>query len=550
MTLRLPKLSACLLALLISASTNLSAVNAADVDSRNSDDSTGVAKHETGELSQLVDNAISITARRYLTADVHTPWQIMHGLLALREDFLIKVNEEKVGALEWLTDGRTYNGLPIVEHSPYGGRFHTFTEPYAFEGHPNQFLAILTMSELPADYTFKTSVNGQVSIKEMLRNAQMEVNDREEITWTLWALSRYLPVDSEWNNKFGDPWSIERLVQIQTYAEPNDAACGGTHGLFALSLARNAYLATGQQPRGIWFEADQKIRRYVASARSLQNSDGSLSTKYFGGPGYSPEFGKRLATGGHVLEFLMVGARDADLQQTWLRNAVRSVAQDLVDHRRDAADCGPLYHALHALVLYRQRTGLATAAPEEETPQPETLVDATPEATADAPVEVTETKTDVVEPAVKADGDSEQTQVFVAVTEPESAVETPTEADDVTVTAAAPDREAPAPEPAAAIRKLESEDTDTPRGLFDPVDVESSEGASEEEVSEVEELLPADDEIFESSATDAVTKETPQESEQKVEEDVRTLEENAPEIRDEPQIMEDGYEVPLPPTMD
>ena len=402
------------------------------------------------------------------------------------------------------------------------------------------------MSELPADYTFKTSVNGQVSIKEMLRNAQMEVNDREEITWTLWALSRYLPVDSEWNNKFGDPWSIERLVQIQTYAEPNDAACGGTHGLFALSLARNAYLATGQQPRGIWFEADQKIRRYIASARSLQNSDGSLSTKYFGGPGYSPEFGKRLATGGHVLEFLMVGARDEDLQQAWLRKAVRSVSQDLVDHRRDAADCGPLYHALHALVLYRQRAGMTTAAPEEETPEPESLVEVTPEAAADTTGKVTETTIDVEESAIETDGNSEPEQVFVAVTQPESTVGTTPEVEDVAVTDAASDREGPTPDPAAAIRKPDSEDTDTPRGLFDAAVVESSEGASDEEVSEVEEAQPADDRVSESSDVDADTEETPQD----VEEDVRSPEDNAPEIGDEPKIMEDGYEVPSPPTMD
>jgi len=550
MTLRLQTLSGCLLAVVMSASTNLSAVNAADIDSLKSDDATGTVKQEADELSRLVDDAISITARRYLTADVHTPWQIMHGLLALREHFLIKVNNEKISALEWLTEGQTYNGLPIVEHSPYGGRFHTFTEPYAFEGHPNQFLAILTMSELPADYTFKTSANGRVSIKEMLRNAKMEVNDREEITWTLWALSRYLPIDSEWNNKLGEAWSIERLVQIQTYAEPNDAACGGTHGLFALSLARNAYLATGQQPRGIWFEADQKIRRYIASARSLQNSDGSLSTKYFGGPGFSPEFGKRLATGGHVLEFLMVGARDEDLQQAWLRNAVRSVAQDLVDHRRDAADCGPLYHALHALVLYRQRLGIATSAPAEKTPQPDTLVSAAPDAVEASPTEVSESTTDTVEPTVETDGEKEPEQVFVAVTEPESTVPTTPEVEDVAVTDATPDREAPAPDPAAAIRKPDSDGTETPRGLFGATDVESSKGASEEEVSEVEEAQPADDEISESSETDAVTdtKETP--PKQEVEEDVRTPEDNAPENLDEPQIMEDGYEVPSPPTTD
>jgi hypothetical protein len=109
------------------------------------------------DLPLLINDAVSITSRRYLTADIHTPWQIMHGLLALRQEYKIKVGNEKVSALNWLTERRYYKGEPIIEHTPHGGRFHTFTEPYAFEGHPNQFLAIATMSDLPVDFAFNTT---------------------------------------------------------------------------------------------------------------------------------------------------------------------------------------------------------------------------------------------------------------------------------------------------------------------------------------------------------------------------------------------------------
>ena len=140
------------------------------------------------DLPLLINDAVSITSRRYLTADIHTPWQIMHGLLALRQEYKIKVGNEKVSALNWLTERRYYKGEPIIEHTPHGGRFHTFTEPYAFEGHPNQFLAIATMSDLPVDFAFNTTVGGQVTIQDMINHAKADVNDREEITWTLWAL--------------------------------------------------------------------------------------------------------------------------------------------------------------------------------------------------------------------------------------------------------------------------------------------------------------------------------------------------------------------------
>jgi hypothetical protein len=315
------------------------------------------------ELNELVKQAVKVTSNRFLTANVHTPWQILHGILALRQDFDIKVDGQKTSALKWLSEGNEWKGDSIVRKTPHGGEFHRFTKPYHFEGHPNQFLAILTMSELGTDHEFLTSRGEAVTIDEMLNNAKMTVNDREEITWTLWTLSRYLPIDTEWINKDGEAWSMERLVQIQTYADVNQAACGGTHGLFALSLARNSYIYSGKKPRGIWLEADQKIKRYIAESRSLQNADGTFSTSYFAGPGKSEEFGRRIATSGHILEFLMVAADDKELQKPWFRKAVHAVANELVENRSSAADCGPLYHALHALVLYGNRKGFFPAEP-------------------------------------------------------------------------------------------------------------------------------------------------------------------------------------------
>ena len=343
-------------------------------------------------LHLQVDEAIQSTSRRFLTANVHTPWQILHGILALRQDFQIKLDGQKTSALKWLSEGNEWKDESIVVKNPYGGEFHRFTRPYHFQGHPNQFLAIVTMSDLETDFEMLTAKGETVTIEQMLNNAKMTVNDREEITWTLWALARYLPIDSEWINKDSEAWSMERLVQIQTYADLSHAACGGTHGLFALSLARNSYIYSGKKPRGIWLEADQKIKRYITEARSLQNSDGTFSSNYFSGPGKSEDFGKRIATSGHILEFLMVAVDDKELEKPWLRKAVGAVANELIENKRKAADCGPLYHALHALVLYRQRTGGSKEVEDKEQPK-----EVKPESTPEIPVkpEATPAKTEL-----------------------------------------------------------------------------------------------------------------------------------------------------------
>ena len=482
----------------------------------------GTVEAQEDELHNLVNEAISITSRRYLTANVHTPWQIMHGILALRSDFIIKIDNEKRPAAEWLTSGTLYDGLPVVERTQWGGRFHPFTVPYAFEGHPNQFLAILTMSEYPETFAFKTANGEEVTIEDMVRNAQMTVNDREEITWTLWALSRYLPPDAEWVSAEGEAWGMERLVQIQTYANPNDAACGGTHGLFALSLARNSYMATGKPLRGIWMEADQKIKRYVQMARSLQNQDGSLSSQHFRGPGFSGEFGERIATTGHVLEFLMVGADQQDLESKWLRSAVRSVARDLVDNRKAAADCGPLYHALHALVLYRQRLQFEpvdTVAIEAELaklgPEPQRLnatESAKPatEEPADEPKPIEEEQT-VAKPVVPD-------PPVTAIRKPEAT------ADDKS-------GESPGARPMPEVVPEIDEPASEPAAEAAP-----NESAAAPEVQSLQDVLIGAD--FGDAAPKAAA------------ETYRSLEDNAYHTPSVPQVMEDGYEVPLPPTED
>jgi len=339
----------------------------------------------TDPLLVDVENAIRISSRRYLTGNVHTPWQIFHGVLALRNEFLIKVDDDKSSALKWMAQGQSYRGEPWFQVTEHGGRAHVFSEAYAFEGHPNQFLAILSVSDLPLDHKFQAD-RGVITIADMVKHAQAEVNDQEEITWTLWALSHYLPTDAQWTNRYGQRWSVERLVQIQTAADVHDEACGGTHGMFALSRARNSYLRQGAALRGVWMEADQKIQRYIAEARSYQNSDGSFSNAFFQGQEYTGDFETRIASSGHTLEFLVEALPQQRLKEQWFRNGVAAMARDLIEHRRESVKCGPLYHAVSGLVIYRDRirSALKTTDTADSTESDSTESDSTEAASAES----------------------------------------------------------------------------------------------------------------------------------------------------------------------
>ncbi|HID22450.1 MAG TPA: hypothetical protein EYP14_08615 [Planctomycetaceae bacterium] len=318
------------------------------------DTESRTAPSETDALLRKVNEAIDVTRRRRLRADVHSPWQIFHGMLAYGMSFEIKQGDKLISATKWIAGGVTYDGLPLVEATSDGARFHPYTRPYAFEGHVNQFLAILAACDLPRDFKFQAG-DREVTIDDMIRQAQLEVTANQELTWTLWSLSHYLDPDAQWTNRYGEVWSLERLVQLCTLDSLSWLPCGGTHRLYAVTLARNQYLKKHHELHGPWQLADQWIQYYIEMARSMQNSDGSFSNNYFDGAGYTYDVVERLDTSGHTLAWLILALPDERLQEPWLRRAVEAVARDLIATSTEPVECGPLYHATHGLVLYRDR---------------------------------------------------------------------------------------------------------------------------------------------------------------------------------------------------
>jgi hypothetical protein len=342
-------------------------------------------EQSTDPLVKLVYQTREAQRRRLLSTAEHTPWQIMHGMLALREEFLIRHNGQPVSCLEWIKSGPTFQNENWFEKTQIRvltgrgnnayemmtvGRGHPYNKAYAFEGHINQFVAIMSMSGVPLETQFQTP-QGPVSMCDMLTYAKMTVNEKEEVTWTLWALSRYLPSDAEWINANGEKWSIERLVKIETAKSLQGAPCGGTHGLFALAHARNVYLRTGKPLVGVWLEAEQKIRRYIQTARMQQNSNGTLSSNYFRGREYKQDFDKRMGSSGHLLEFLMMALPSQELNASWVRRAIEATSNDLMANRKSIVSCSPLYHATSALSIYVDR--VAAVAPKIAQGAPKTL---------------------------------------------------------------------------------------------------------------------------------------------------------------------------------
>jgi len=330
-----------------------------------------------------------------MTVGLHTPWHIVHGALAYGDKLKLRDPQSKklISALDWIRNGGIWREQPSFLTSPSGFRGN----PYGpqFQGHMAQFGGYL--SELRLEWSTPFNAWNQEKqawetrplsalyeeIKQTVTIQEPQGEDNES-SWALWALARsgYAKVDETWNNTAGETISFERLVHVETLRDLEDAACGGLHGLFAMSLALKLYKATGKELKDSWIIADYLEQKYIRQAKKQQNEDGSFSSEYFYGPGEGKNWRESLPGSGHILEWLMLVLPDEDLKSDWVLKGVHSVAKNILaaelgDHdvenylgSLDSADIteekqdelfehymtlGGYFHAAHGLKMFQDR---------------------------------------------------------------------------------------------------------------------------------------------------------------------------------------------------
>jgi hypothetical protein len=312
------------------------------------------AKQPDGEaLKQRLDKLIELNGRRHMSPQVNNAWQIIHGMLAYGYDLQLNDNSKLVPGIEWLFDGGQMRGWQLV---PGEKGLKDVEEPgsKSGEGHDDQWLGYFAQCGVPLDAKIK--VQGQeFTINDMVTQSQWDVREGMEATWTLMAFSVYLPLDTKWQARDGSEWSIERLLEMECAQDLASSTCGGTHRMYGIASTLNRHLAEGGELKGVWQVADQKIKQAIDDAHANQQPDGGFSINYFGRSSSSPDVGLRINTTGHVLEFICLASSESQVQQPWVTRAVNFLS-DLLEQTADVpVECGGLYHALHGLMLYRDR---------------------------------------------------------------------------------------------------------------------------------------------------------------------------------------------------
>lgn len=309
------------------------------------------------QLKTRLDAVIDELKRRRLNPKVNNAWQIVHGVLAYGYDLQLVVDGKPViQGLEWILNGGEFRGWVFT---PGEKGLESPLDPGSKvgSGHEDQWVGYLSQCRAPLDTPLivgKTTYK----VRDLLTQAEWDCRDGMEATWTLMALSTYMPPEHSWVAKDGSKWNISRLVAMETPRQISDlgeAACGGSHRLYGLVVAVNRRLRSGGPLDGGWGAAKIIIDESIAAAKQYQQPDGSFSTNYFQRSASAADIAVRLNTTGHTFEFLALALPDDELSKPWMVRACVSLLKMFEMTKDLDQECGGLYHAAHGLRIYRAR---------------------------------------------------------------------------------------------------------------------------------------------------------------------------------------------------
>ncbi|MGB6043486.1 MAG: ADP-ribosylation factor-directed GTPase activating protein isoform b [Pirellulales bacterium] len=313
------------------------------------------------QLKQMIDRALNHTfTQRHLDVGRHAAWQILHGALPFGMRFQVYAGDEQTGAIQWVLDGKPMIGWMLEDGTrdlPGGRRgLRVVLDPgdKKGQGHYDQWLAIMTQCGLKLDQPIKFQ-GRTYQLLDILQQAQWDLEEGKECSWTLIALSHYLDINDRWSAGDGQTWTIEKIVQMEADQNLNDSACGGTHRLIGMAMALEKYRQSNDDLSGGWIAADHRIQNAIQMARAFQQQDGTFSTDYLASNRTVPGVALRLDTTGHTLEFLALALDPHELAQPWVIRSVVALCSLFERAESIDLDCGPLYHATHGLLEYRER---------------------------------------------------------------------------------------------------------------------------------------------------------------------------------------------------
>jgi hypothetical protein len=339
---------------------------------------------ELAEVRRHVERALGRFSAVTLDASQVGPWVIVHGLLGVGESLKVKPagKEGAVPAMDWFSRGGLFGDSPAFFRTKQGIRGNHYDPDSSvpleiLEGHPNQFLGYLSELNVPLSHPWMAwdeakSEWYQGTFKEVLEDAKSQtgINPLDdtilEMSWSLWAFSRYLDPDATWKNENGENWNIPKILDFEVSAAiDEDTSCAGNHRLYAMYVAVKKYLEKHKTlpDSGPYYEAWNFVGRHVSIAKRFQNADGSFSSGDYLSARAAADWDERTASNGHTLEFIAGVLPAQRLTEEWILRGAHSVASDLLEVSPGSAQAGwgSVFHAIHGLREFMTKTAALQA---------------------------------------------------------------------------------------------------------------------------------------------------------------------------------------------
>jgi hypothetical protein len=307
-------------------------------------------------LKDRIQAALDNVDRRDLLT-THAFWTVFHGILGMgpQTTLLDPTSGKRVNALDHICNNLTIRGMEFIPMAD-GLDVRTMPGTGVGQGHQDQFIAELSQWGMPRDRSFH--IGGKdYKFEDFVRysKTRARLTSGQELSWTILVLGQYYGTDIEWTNSAGEHLKYEDLLRYELDQPMDNAPCGGTHRLFDLAWVYYLHRARGGQKVGIWKDVVDKLDEYKNLAHKYQNPDGAFSSNYVIKPGHSEAPEARIASSGHVLEWLSLMLTDQELSAPWMQDAANAVALMILRHQTEPIDSGALYHAVHGLRIYRAR---------------------------------------------------------------------------------------------------------------------------------------------------------------------------------------------------
>jgi hypothetical protein len=327
-------------------------------------------------LRQRLELAIEHVRSRQLQT-TNSFWTVFHGILGLGPNVeIVDTNTQaKTRALTYIFSGdKRFGEIRGARFVPTAdGLDVTIGPTHVGQGHQDQFIAEIAQWGVPKE-TPVVVFGKQYSMMDFVKEAMAHSRIGQELSWSTVVIASYVGTDAEWTNRFGEKLTFDQLLESEWKASIEQAACGGTHRLFGMTWCYFTHKRNGGDvEKGIWKNVKEKLDAHVELARKHQNPDGSFSSNYFR-PGSSTSLSDRLASSGHIFEWLASHLPDEVVREPWMQDACMSVSLMILDAKNLPMESGALYHATHGLITYHQRL---FKSPQSE-PDPATHETASP----------------------------------------------------------------------------------------------------------------------------------------------------------------------------